>query len=689
MLSLRQVWKLGSRQIPTRLGKTPAFSKYLPLFYANNVFRSNYGGFNCTKSAFSTCSTFIGWYDTIKGLSSLSKTHNISLFDIEKNILRLDADSSSSALEQYYSKYSDIFKLITDIPKVKFLDEVLRDDADFDNRDELDTILSLYLLNEKHLRQSIDHTDIDLAFYIMSVGVLKNADSAKKTALQYVEEKVSKLTKDYKYGKERTQGEIGYLKWSILDYFFTNKKYWEPSTVTILNFVNNLIQQDPIYRGDISFLYTLTRRISSQTQKRSPTYSTQLLPHETPFENLIPKATKLDEGTTINQDAKENLLQEISKHMIEQIRNPKALSSLPDLNKCLDILLNNSNFKLFSIYEDIDKKREILMNKAVYEQKDMIEYINLLVRSPDYYESHTMEILRRDLVNVFYKALYSMELEKSEMHTLYSVFRSTQSVHVELLRKMEAHLLKNGKFKNLTAGEFFNIFYFYSSLPESIERGLSRNDIITYLKKHETSLETLLDIAIASIYYGYEGRKVSTLAELPVLDGELWNRILEALLSSKPEKLSVREKMKLFRTMKFLSFILEGEVFNNKLIQEKMAGLQKELEKMYDTIESEFQKEVETFIKERSYQKEALIEGIFPVDFLISKKNVLEVNGPQHYYLVYENFELKYLENRSTSLKKEMLSNLGYKVYSIPFYEWMKFEKDSEKRSYVVNLLKK
>jgi len=179
--------------------------------------------------------------------------------------------------------------------------------------------------------------------------------------------------------------------------------------------------------------------------------------------------------------------------------------------------------------------------------------------------------------------------------------------------------------------------------------------------------------------------KVENISYLPVLDSEIWSQIFGILLQTKPEKINLKEKVKFFRILKILSLVIQGDVFNYPLIQQKISNLSKTFLAASDIIESDFQKEIENYLNDlaKIFEKEKMIEDLFFVDFLVHKGKVLEVNGPSHYFLLFEEGKELYKENKSTEFKRKMIQMLKYDYYAIPFFEWLDLPTESKKQEYL------
>jgi len=151
------------------------------------------------------------------------------------------------------------------------------------------------------------------------------------------------------------------------------------------------------------------------------------------------------------------------------------------------------------------------------------------------------------------------------------------------------------------------------------------------------------------------------------------------------------DKLKLYRVLKILS-ILWTDLMNKEVIESKLSHLLDNLQKL-SYFESSFQKEIEKYLKQlsRKFEKEALLENILMVDFLIDNKIVLEVNGPNHYFIVSPaNEENNILTNRSTLSKKTLIEKLGYSYREIEYFKWNKLASlHKKKKEFIINLLRK
>ena len=99
---------------------------------------------------------------------------------------------------------------------------------------------------------------------------------------------------------------------------------------------------------------------------------------------------------------------------------------------------------------------------------------------------------------------------------------------------------------------------------------------------------------------------------------------------------------------------------------------------------SHFQKDVERCLKKNNFDviSEFKINQpyIMKVDALIKPNIIIESQGPNHY--------LKPImkESTKTIMKQTLLKMLGYKVISIPFFEWHQLH-DDQKSIYLSKIL--
>lgn len=124
---------------------------------------------------------------------------------------------------------------------------------------------------------------------------------------------------------------------------------------------------------------------------------------------------------------------------------------------------------------------------------------------------------------------------------------------------------------------FLNIFYLYAKLPSSLNKKLTKRGTALNIKKKSRDLNSSLNIALACIFQGFNGEKFKNIANLPILDAETWGYILDLIMTSIKTTLPFKDKINLFRLTKILSAVLEDNVFNQRVVSERLAELQKDL----------------------------------------------------------------------------------------------------------------
>jgi very-short-patch-repair endonuclease len=75
--------------------------------------------------------------------------------------------------------------------------------------------------------------------------------------------------------------------------------------------------------------------------------------------------------------------------------------------------------------------------------------------------------------------------------------------------------------------------------------------------------------------------------------------------------------------------------------------------------------------------------SIFSIDIAnVDDKIAIEVDGPTHYLtcIQLDSTKIKYEEDGSTTFKKKLLRLMGWKVLTIPYWEWQKCNNDSTKQ---------
>ena len=58
---------------------------------------------------------------------------------------------------------------------------------------------------------------------------------------------------------------------------------------------------------------------------------------------------------------------------------------------------------------------------------------------------------------------------------------------------------------------------------------------------------------------------------------------------------------------------------------------------------------------------------------------VVEVDGPTHFVQGHD----EYLPSGSTVLKRRQLEAMGYRVVSVPFWEWARLQRSDEQMAYL------
>ena len=83
----------------------------------------------------------------------------------------------------------------------------------------------------------------------------------------------------------------------------------------------------------------------------------------------------------------------------------------------------------------------------------------------------------------------------------------------------------------------------------------------------------------------------------------------------------------------------------------------------------------------RQHENEGLTEdGLFRVDCLIADGQIaLEVDGPQHF--------VERVPNGGMLLRNRLLEARGFRVISVPFFEWNALGTDKNKQEYLLRLL--
>lgn len=78
---------------------------------------------------------------------------------------------------------------------------------------------------------------------------------------------------------------------------------------------------------------------------------------------------------------------------------------------------------------------------------------------------------------------------------------------------------------------------------------------------------------------------------------------------------------------------------------------------------------------------EEKIIGTYFIDFFVEPNICIEINGKLHY------LEDSKQPNWLTVRKQRQIEKLGYKMVSIPYFEWIMYEKSAQKYNYLKQLI--
>lgn len=602
------------------------------------------------------------------------KQENITIIELTKNFtnLKFDPTKPKSFIERYENKYAKVLNLIVDLQLKDFLEEFyFNPSLTLQKVDNFENLVALkFYVTRSFIKGGLIEI---LCFYSLAYATFQNNKNLKAYK-DLAPPEITKCLKDINDLSEITSEELLMLKKGLVKYFELSTRNWDPVSNELMDFIRDCLKSKS-FSWDLAFLYDILKTIGVKAQLRE-TKLDQLQSYETPFENLVPKSLKISTDSPFEAGSRDSLVGKIcDKTMLFFTEN--RIENISQLDLACNILAM-CNVDFIEISSEISRSLgRLIENKQIDDGSNIISLIKLLCYKLDHSNSFQLEILRK-MVAPIYKELLRFDLSRTDCIEIYKIFRVTKSFSTELLKKIEQSL------ENILSQQnsflILNIFFFYASIPKAFRQDIDPKTLVFHLRKYEYDLEAITDIAIASIFMGYEG-KVDTIPQLPILDPELWNKIFENFMGVNHNNISLLQKLKLYRALKILSLVLRKDIFNTDIIENKLRSMATDLEKLNNPLESEFQKDVEKslVLVTKKYEKEAMIEGLFSVDFLLKKKKtVIEVNGPHHYHLVFEDSGQIYHETRSSQIKEELLKDLKYNFFSIPFFEWINMS-DKEK----------
>jgi len=612
--------------------------------------------------------------------------------EFEKKLSQIcdQEDLDISHFNSFKGQYKFLFEAIEKIDLQNFLEK--RIDFNSSNQEQLTiSLIKLITINSYFKKDQVfdlPESASQRVFFLATLLILKASTSLTSKLIQFCETQLHTYLKEGI--KEKVLEKENIVKPLFLLYCENRGLFSQETLKLIEEYFVFQLKENEAFSTDYSFLLETVKRV-----EENPIFidlnNAHLLQHETPFQITVKQENPLLDGTEIiEMESSTNIIYTIQSIVINKLKGDSEINSLSSFSACLKIL-TTSNYRINQIIDHIIKTLEQILESDCPKSPGILIDVcmQIIFVIQDSLPFHR-ELLKKSLKRI-YEVLYQGPLNLQQSFQIYSIFRHTQTVDQRLLHKLEEIILP--KITNLEIGSFLNFFFFYSSMPRiDHEFEIPQKDLNIYVKFHfkRFSFENLLDIVNASLQLDFK-EKVESVAYLPVLDSQMWSQIFGVLLQTKPEKLSLKEKVKFFRILKILSFVIEGDVFNYPLIQKKIAALSKTFLALSDLIESNFQKEIERYLLDLSkvYQKEKMIEDLFFVDFLVGKKQVIEVNGPSHYFIVFEDNKETYKENKSTEFKRKMIQMLGYEYYAIHFFEWFDLPSESKKKEHLRRKLMK
>lgn len=601
-----------------------------------------------------------------------------------------EEDSPKSFQEEFQQKYSFLYQ---DIKSIDF-QSFIQDQFNFSEPQQQPEVITsiklilsiIYFQQQNSSTEYFENNPSLLPFLLTSLLALKSANPVNFKLVEFCESQLFKLF-------SRPHPSYHHLKLPLLLYFNNRGLVQHDLASQLQGFFVGQIQHNPEFFTDYTLLYEILDKIQ-QKPLSFDFNGSHLLHHESPFQVLTTQDNILSgpetEDFLIQTESKTDVVHAIQTTIIKQIESHTQITTLAGFRKCLQIL-STVTTPLPNIHENIAVTLENILDAVKpRDPKTLISICQLIILQSNQNFPFIREYMKESL-RIIYQALAQMNLNLQQALQIYSIFRHTQTLDKSLVKTLENII--NPNIMELGHASLLNVYFFYAAVPSEFS-GLNPpfRDINIYVKYHfkKLSFSTLLDLVIASLQIDFQ-EKVDSVAYLPVFDSQIWSQIIDQLFQANPENLSVKEKAKYFRTVKLLSLVIKNDILHAPLLKEKMSSLSKNFLAIADVIESEFQKEIEGHLKslQRIYEKEKLLEDMLFVDFFIYKKKVLEVNGPSHYFVVFEGNEEKYLENRSTAFKRKILELLGYEYFSVSFHEWFALEDKHEKLQYITKKLNK
>ena len=548
---------------------------------------------------------------------------------------------------------------------------------------------SLYLL---HLGQSIDKKTLELTSELLldSLKILKNKIKDNNENFSYKDNGKNKLRncllRFFQILPQYKHAFNDYLKINyehFFDFFFE-----KPFNINDIQYCRKICNT----------IFTLFGKKIEKTLK----LETKSISDEALFPSYDQKDIEATEqfSSDVNLEDLKKIKTKIFDFCFNKITE-KNLRNLNEVSELLQILLLfevQSSNEFFKFMNAIQTNLIETVRETQFILNDQFKIINImltfLLLKPSIGSSYYYNF--RELFMIFFNRLkQNIEDDMDFLHSIFTIFRNTQIIDLELAKEVEKMLPKS--YNKIPKTFFLTLLQFYSLLSDGLLKELPEREVILYIKRrfNDFSLSQILDIVICSLRF--------TCNSLPTLwgcvrylDNESWSNIIQLLMSVEIGKMDYIEKLKLLRVLKIISIIWK-DMINKDLIEKKIIDLLNCLEYLTDINESEMQKEVEDHLKKlhRNFKKEALLEHILAVDFLIDEKIILEINGPSHYFVVYEDSQQhslmnpKLIRNRNTILKNYLIEKMGYRYKEISFEDWSNLESFHKKREFLSKFLRK
>ena len=252
--------------------------------------------------------------------------------------------------------------------------------------------------------------------------------------------------------------------------------------------------------------------------------------------------------------------------------------------------------------------------------------------------------------------------------------------------------LEQSRYQSDTILEFITLSIMSSNLPS----GRLNQGIISQLLKWfsntnilDSDLWNLIQQVLETervSQFSFENL-ISVLQSLSIIDTyTIPNSIMKSFEQIHFHKLPENLKFQSIQVKNYLSVFKKREISCQSLDSVSKELNLKHLNSFYSPITSKFQQEVQSALEscKIAFKSEQMIlnnNSFVSVDILLDDETVIEVQGPFHY------LHPKMSELRKTVKKREYLNYFGFKVKSIPYYEWPSSDQDQIR--YVSKLLSK